>query len=107
MSGQQNVQQPSPQIGVGFGTVVKFREIYVLHTEANNTLSSAITAPVALGDALSQVAENVVAPASAGDGFRPAGLASYEAVVNSTGIYGYKPQAGDPVGFTRRAVSTS
>lgn len=95
--GQQNVMQPGPQVGVGFGPVVKFQEVYVLHTEANNTLAANITAPIALGDAMSQTAENVVSPAVAGDGFRPAGLAAYEAVINSTGIYGYKPQAGDPL----------
>ena len=99
---QTNVQQPSPQIGVGFGPVSKFREIYVLHTAAQNTLASTITNPVALGDALSQSAENVVQPAVAGDGFRPAGLAAYEAVVNSTGLYGYKPQAGDPIGVYQK-----
>jgi len=99
---QANVQQPSPQIGVGFGPVSKFREIYVLHTEAQNVLSSAITAPVALGDLLSYNGANVVQPAVADDGFRPAGFAAYEAVVNSTGLYGYKPQAGDPIGVYKK-----
>jgi hypothetical protein len=102
MSGQSNVQQPSPQIGVGFGPVVKFREIYVLHTEAQNTLISNLSSAVALGDLLHYNGENVVQPGIAADGLRPAGFAAYEAVVNSTGVFGYKPQAGDPIGVYKK-----
>jgi hypothetical protein len=99
---ESNVQQPSPQIGVGFGPVVKFREIYVLFTEALNSLDAALATPVALGDLLAYSGEKTVKPHVAGDGFKPAGLAAYEAVVNSTGVWGYKPQAGDPIGVYKK-----
>lgn len=97
-----NVSQPSPQIGVGFGAVVKFQEIYVLHVEAQNILDPTLAAPLALGDLLSYSGENKVLPAISGDGFKPAGFAAYEGVVNSTGVWGYKPQAGDPIGVYKQ-----
>ena len=99
--GQSNVTQPSPQIGVGFGSVVKFREIYVLHSEAQNSLGT-LTTPLALGDMLSYSGENTVLPAIYNDGYNPAGLAAYEAVTDATGLYGYKPQSGDPIGVYKK-----
>ncbi len=100
---ESNVSQPSPQIGVGFGPVVKFREIYVLFADALNSLASDLATPVALGDLLAYSGDaNTVEPALAADGKPRAGLAAYEAVVNSTGVWGYKPQAGDPIGLYRK-----
>lgn len=101
---ESNVQQPSPQIGVGFGTVKKFREIKVVPgtTDAQSVLDPTLATAVALGDLLAYSGENKVKPHVAGDGFDAAGFASYEAVVNSTGVYGYKPQAGDPVAVYKK-----
>ena len=99
---ESNVQQPNPQFGVGFGPVVKFREIYVLHSDALSRLGSTLATAVALGDVLRQSGENEVLPVVNTDTDRIAGLASYEAVVNSTGIYGYKPQAGDPMAIYKK-----
>lgn len=101
---QSNVTQPSPQIAVGFGAVVKFREIYVLHTDALGVISSDLEDPIALGDLLSYDGENSLLPAEAGNGFRPAGFAANEAVVDSTGMWGYKPQAGDPLAVYKKGL---
>jgi hypothetical protein len=102
MSTELNVSQPSPQIGVGFGPVVKFREIYVHFVDALSSIYSGQATPIALGDLLSYRSANVVQSAVAADGLVPAGFASYEAVVNSTGVWGYKPQAGDPIGVFKK-----
>ncbi len=99
---EANVSQPSPQIAVGFGPVVKFREIYKLFVDGLCSLDANLATPVALGDLLAYSGENTVLPAVTGDGKARAGFALYEAVVNSTGAWGYKPQAGDPIAVMRK-----
>ncbi len=106
---ESNVSQPSPQIGVGFGTVKKFREIVVTPgtTDKFSVIDAAQATPIALGDLLAYVAgvANTVRTAVTGDlvaAVKMAGLAAYEAVVNSTGVFGYKPAAGDPIAVYRK-----
>lgn len=104
---QSNVTQPSPQIGVGFGSVKKFREIRIVPGAVDNAsvIDAAQVTPIALGDLLAYQSSNSVRHAVTTDTlalFRIAGLAAYEAVVDATGVYGYKPAVGDPIAIYRK-----
>lgn len=101
--GQSNVNQPNSGTGVGFGPVVKGREIYVVPgtTEIGNKLKAPITAAIALLDVLAYSAEQELDIAAAG-ATAAAGLAANEAVVNSTGAYGYKPMSGDDLALYKK-----
>lgn len=102
--GQSNVDQSSPQIGVGFGAVVIAREIYLVPntTEIGNKLKNPITSAIALLDLLLYSSEGVLDICSAGYTGVPAGLAANSAVVNSTGVWGYKPQSGDDLALRKK-----
>lgn len=101
---QSNVDQSSPLIGVGFGPVVVAREIYCVPgtTEIGNKLRTPVTSAVALLDMLYYQAEGILDIAPAGYTGIPAGLAANSAVVNSTGVWGYKPQSGDDLALRKK-----
>lgn len=103
--GQSNVDQPNNEIAVGFGPVVKAREIYIVPntTEIGNKLKNPITSAIALLDVLMYTAEQTVDICAANTSTAiVAGLAANEAVVNSTGVYGYKPQSGDDIAVRKK-----